>query len=82
MIGQKSIREMGGGGGGVAIRMSRCAFSIQIWLRVGRKRKHVRIQAYFSIPEVCLREGEDPPLPQNCKNISPWFPTMLILKCT
>ena len=49
----------------------------------GVKSKHVRIQAYLSIPGVYLEEGEDsPPLPQNCKNILPWFSTMLILKCT
>ena len=50
---------------------------------LGLKSKHVRIQTYFSMSGVYLGEGEDPPpLLQNCKNISPWFPAMLILKCT
>ena len=47
----------------------------------GLKSKHVRGQTYFSVPGVYLGEGEDPPsLLQNCKNISPWFPIILILK--
>ena len=47
--------------GGVAIRMSRRAFSIQVWLQGGRRSKRVRMQTYFSIPGVYLGEGEDPP---------------------
>ena len=76
-------RDSGGGGVGG----DRCNKNVPVLIfntnRHTSMSKHVIIQTYFSIPGVYLGEGENPPpLSQNCKNISPWFPTILILTCT